>query len=61
MRAIVDALSFRYGHDAFKRVIYCESHDSVANGKARLPEDIEPGEADSEFAKKRHVSGACWL
>ena len=57
MRAIVDALSFRYGHDAFKRVIYCESHDSVANGKARLPEDIEPGEADSEFAKKRACLG----
>ncbi len=57
MRSVVDALMFRYGHDAFKRVVYCESHDSVANGKARLPEEIEPGEADSEFAKKRACLG----
>ena len=41
----------------FERVIYTESHDEVANGQARVPEEIQPGEADSYFAKKRAVLG----
>lgn len=44
--------------NAFKRVIYTESHDEVANGKARVNEEILPGESDSYFAIKRSFLGA---
>jgi len=56
--AVADALTFRYNDDATDRVIYTESHDEVANGKARVPEEVTPGEADSWFAKKRSALGA---
>ena len=57
LQKIVDALGFRYGEDAFKRIVYTESHDEVANGKARVPEEIQPGDAESAFAKKRAILG----
>ncbi len=57
LQKIVDALEFRYSSDAFKRVVYTESHDEVANGKARIPEEVQPGDAESEFAKKRAILG----
>ncbi|MET7028983.1 alpha-amylase family glycosyl hydrolase [Sediminicola luteus] len=57
LQKIVDALEFRYSSDAFKRVVYTESHDEVANGKARIPEEVHPGDAESEFAKKRAILG----
>jgi 1,4-alpha-glucan branching enzyme len=44
--------------DPLKRVIYTESHDEVANGKARLPEEIAPGNAGNFFARKRSTLGA---
>jgi 1,4-alpha-glucan branching enzyme len=44
--------------DVFERVIYTESHDEVANGKARLPEEIWPGNAGSWASKKRSTLGA---
>lgn len=56
--AIAMALTQCYNGDATDRVIYTESHDEVANGKARVPEEITPGEADSWFAKKRSTLGA---
>jgi 1,4-alpha-glucan branching enzyme len=43
---------------AFGRVIYTESHDDVANGHRRLPEEISPGDADSWWAKKRATIGS---
>ena len=58
MHAVRDALEHRYDGDAFERVIYTESHDEVANGKARVPEEIWPGNADSYFAQKRSTLGA---
>ena len=57
LQKIVDALTFRYNLDVFGRTIYTESHDEVANGKARVPEEIQPGEADSGFAMKRAILG----
>jgi 1,4-alpha-glucan branching enzyme len=54
---IEDALTSRFGEDAFHRVIYTESHDEVANGKARLPEEIWPGNAKSWPSKKRSTLG----
>lgn len=56
--AIVEALYHRYGDDAFSRVVYTESHDEVANGQARVPEEIWPGNAESWPAKKRSTLGA---
>ena len=58
MTVLNDMLNFRYNNKPFQRIVYVESHDEVANGKTRLPEMIQPGEADSAFAKKRAVLGA---
>jgi len=44
--------------DAFKRVIYTESHDEDANGHARVPEEIWPGYAGSWPSRKRAVLGS---
>jgi 1,4-alpha-glucan branching enzyme len=52
------AIEHRYDSDAFKRVIYTESHDEIANGRARVPEEIWPGRVDSWFSKKRSTLGA---
>jgi len=57
LQKIVDALTFSYSGDVFRRVVYTESHDEVANGKARVPEEIQPGDAESAFAKKRALLG----
>ena len=58
MYAVRDAIGRRHAEDAFQRVIYTESHDEVANGHARVPEEIQPGNAGSWFAKKRSTLGA---
>jgi 1,4-alpha-glucan branching enzyme len=58
MPAVAEALSKVYNGDAFQRVIYTESHDEVANGKARVTEEIMPGNASSWFPKKRSTLGA---
>ncbi len=44
--------------DAFRRVIYTESHDEDANGKSRVPEEIWPGYSDSWPSRKRAALGA---
>jgi 1,4-alpha-glucan branching enzyme len=56
--AVSRAIVHRYELDAFERVIYTESHDEVANGRARVPEEIWPGRVDSWFSKKRSTLGA---
>lgn len=56
--AVIGALKNAYDGDSFKRVVYSESHDEVANGKARLPSEIAPSEADGFFARKRAMLGA---
>lgn len=53
MEAVRRALEARYEDDAFRRVIYTESHDEVANGHARVPEEIWPGNARSWWSRKR--------
>jgi 1,4-alpha-glucan branching enzyme len=57
--AVVAAVGHRYT-GAFSRVVYTESHDETAgsSGRARLPEEIWPGNADSWPAKKRSTLGA---
>ena len=55
--AVSRAIEHRYDLDAFNRVIYTESHDEVANGRERVPEEIWPGNVDSWFSKKRSTLG----
>lgn len=55
--AVCNAIQHRYDLDAFQRIIYTESHDEVANGRARVPEEIWPGKVDSWFSKKRSTLG----
>ncbi|HEX6462610.1 MAG TPA: alpha-amylase family glycosyl hydrolase [Candidatus Saccharimonadales bacterium] len=55
---ITTALTKRYNDHAFERVIYTESHDADANGRARLNEEISPGDATSLWAKRRSTMGA---
>ncbi len=56
--AVSGAIKHRYDLDVFRRVIYTESHDEIANGRARVPEEIWPGKVDSWFSKKRSTLGA---
>ncbi|KPJ61579.1 MAG: 1,4-alpha-glucan branching protein [Latescibacteria bacterium DG_63] len=58
MDAVRNAILHRYYLDAFERVVYTESHDEVANGKARVPEEVDPGKASSWAAKKKSTLGA---
>lgn len=55
-----DAIEHGYNEDAFSRVIYSESHDQVRpdRDRARLPEEISRGAADSWYAKKRSTLAA---
>jgi 1,4-alpha-glucan branching enzyme len=55
LTAICDSLSRKYNNDAFERVIYSDSHDTAANGGARLSEEIAPGDASNVFARKRSL------
>ncbi len=61
MAAVKNAISYSYNGQPFDRIIYTESHDEVANGRSRVPEEIWPGNADSWFSKKRSTLGAAVL
>ncbi len=58
MFSVRDALTHYYNGTATQRVIYTESHDEVANGHSRVPEEIWPGNAGSWASKKRSTLGA---
>ena len=58
LHAVRDALAHRFNGDALQRVIYTESHDEVANGHRRVPEEIWPGNAGSWFSRKRSTLAA---
>jgi 1,4-alpha-glucan branching enzyme len=58
MDAIRDAIMFRYCNDAFRRIIYSESHDEVANGKARVPHEIDEANPTGWAAQKRSTLAA---
>lgn len=49
------------GADPFQRVIYTESHDEVANGKARIPHEIGGDRQDHWHAQKRSTLGAAMV
>ena len=58
MDVVRDAMLFKYDNDAFRRIVYSESHDEVANGKARVPYEIDPKDPDGWFAQKRSTLAA---
>lgn len=58
MYAVREAITNHYNANAFERVIYTESHDEVANGRARLPQEIWPENPGSYFSRKRSTLGA---
>ena len=60
-RKVTYAVTQRYTTDAFRRVIYTESHDDVANGRARLSQEIDHGDPGSYYARKRVTLGAAVL
>ncbi|WP_295053397.1 alpha-amylase family glycosyl hydrolase [Sulfuricurvum sp.] len=59
--AIRDAILYRYNDDAFDRVIYSESHDEVANGHARVPQEINPNDPKGWYARKRSTLAAAMV
>lgn len=59
--AIRDAITTRYNDDAFDRVIYSESHDEVANGRARVPQEISPNDPEGWYARKRSTLAAAMV
>lgn len=61
LAAIGDAILYRYNDDAFDRVIYSESHDEVANGRARVPQEISPNDPKGWYARKRSTLAAAMV
>ena len=57
MEALRTAVS-RGAGSPWRRVVYTESHDEVANGKTRLPAEIAPQQPGNWFARKRSTLGA---
>jgi 1,4-alpha-glucan branching enzyme len=58
MDEIAKAVEFRYNADAIQRIIYSESHDEDANGKARIPNEIDANDTAGYFARKRSTVAA---
>jgi 1,4-alpha-glucan branching enzyme len=58
IQKLVQAVTGSYNGDPFERVIYSESHDEVANGKARVTSEIDSEVPDSWYAKKRSTLAA---
>ena len=58
MAALKAAVEFRYNDDVFQRVVYSESHDEVANGRSRVPYDINPHDPTGWHAQKRSCLAA---
>lgn len=58
MEAVSGAITFGYEGDAFHRVVYSESHDEVANGKARVPQEVSPDDPTGWYAQKRSTLAA---
>lgn len=58
MNDLVTALTQNYNGNWLQRVVYTESHDEVANGRARVPQEIDPANPGSYWARKRSTLGA---
>jgi 1,4-alpha-glucan branching enzyme len=54
---VAKAIYHRYNLDSFQRIIYTESHDEIANGQARVAEEIANGDVNNWYSKKRASLG----
>lgn len=52
---LIGRLQSKFNADVFKRVVFTDSHDTAANGGARLTEQIAPGNAANVYARKRSL------
>lgn len=53
------AILHSYSNLPYSRVIYTESHDEVANGAARVVEEVAPGNVDDDFfARQKGILAA---
>lgn len=57
MNKVRDALNHCYNCDPFQRVVYTESHDEVANGKSRVPSEVDAADPGNWYAQKRATLG----
>ncbi len=60
MRSLAGALEERFNGDAFRRVIYTESHDESGNDE-NLARKIDGNDPESWYARKRTTLGAALL
>jgi 1,4-alpha-glucan branching enzyme len=58
MHDVATAIALPGDADAFTRVVYSESHDEVANGKARVPHEIAADDPENWYAQKRSTLAA---
>ncbi len=58
MASLADAIACTYNGDSFHRVIYSESHDEVANGKQRVPSEIDGENPGAPAARQRSTLAA---
>ena len=58
IETLARVLSHRFNINAFERVIFSESHDAVASGDARVPEEISPENPTGWFSQKRSTLAA---
>lgn len=61
LAGILGLIGRRYNDDALQRVVYVDSHDSAANGSARLNEVIAPGKGAGLFARQQTLLAATLL
>jgi 1,4-alpha-glucan branching enzyme len=61
MDAVRSAILANFNGDGFQRVIYSESHDEVANGKARVPSEIDPHDPTNFYAQKKSTLAAAMV
>src|SRR6185437_12611316 len=56
--AVAESVTRQYSGRALARVVFSESHDADANGGARVPQEIDPADPGSYWAKKRSTLAA---
>ena len=61
MDALARALTGSFDGDPFARVLFTETHDTVGNGGARLPNRIDAADPESFAARRRSMLGAALL
>lgn len=58
LTALCGELVKYYNGSAWQRVVYSDSHDSAANGSARLAEELAPGKSGNRFSRQQSLLAA---